>query len=227
MGVTWFGGEPLLASTSVDSLSRRFIDLCAANDVAYSAQLVTNGTLLTRKLVDALRRWGVTSVQVTLDGTQAVHDSRRAWRDSQRSSFSDVLEGIRLLLGRVPVRLRINVDRRNMRDAPSLLDLFRRQGWLKPDARFYPYVAQLLDYTVASSGVAPHVCDAEEFEALEEAWLRSLHAEGVQVSLLPLYGFPEPRWVTCTALTPSALVVTPPTGRSTGAASMRTTICAR
>ena len=52
--ITWFGGEPLLAYDVIDSLSQRMIELANKWKIQYSASIVTNGFLLTQKIVDML-----------------------------------------------------------------------------------------------------------------------------------------------------------------------------
>jgi len=207
--VAWFGGEPLLALPLLERLSAGFIAACSHRGVVYAAQLVTNGTLLTNSVVQRLRRIGVSQVQVTLDGLRGTHDARRRWNKSRRSSFDDIMDGLRATIGQIPVRLRVNVDDRNISDAMDLLALFAKEGWLNPATRFVPYVARVLDYTAASACAAGHVCEPGRFEALQRRWFESLRSYGLDVTMRALYGFPEPRAVTCNAVSGSGYVVAP------------------
>lgn len=75
--VTWFGGEPLLASEVIESLSGRLITLADERGAAYDASIITNGYLLDQDMVDRLARCKVNAVQITLDGLGAIHDSTR------------------------------------------------------------------------------------------------------------------------------------------------------
>ncbi len=76
-GVSWFGGEPLVGKKPLLALSDRFIAKCDAAGVEYSAQMTTNGYLLTQETCVELKQRRVTSVQVGLDGPADVHDRMR------------------------------------------------------------------------------------------------------------------------------------------------------
>ena len=215
--IDWFGGEPLIASKTIERVSEAVIELCAAKSVPFSAQVISNGTLLTPELADRLTRCGVNRIQITIDGAEHTHDKRRPWKvgkrvtlpvlgatpTRQRSSFEDALRGVEAAIGRFAVRLRINVDRNNLDQAMDLLAMFRERGWLRPELRFYPYLAPVRDYTEASRvhwSIAED-CGTKAFYAVNEQWLNELDACGIPVVKESLYGFPEPRSQPCGAVT--------------------------
>ncbi len=74
---TWFGGEPLMASDVVESLSQRLIALCEEHGATYSARIITNGYLLTQDVVNMLAAGKVNNMQITIDGIGAAHDATR------------------------------------------------------------------------------------------------------------------------------------------------------
>lgn len=75
--VTWFGGEPLLAPKVIESLSKRLIALTEEKGGEYSADIITNGYLLTPEMVAMLDAAKVSEAQVTIDGMHEVHDATR------------------------------------------------------------------------------------------------------------------------------------------------------
>ena len=75
--VTWFGGEPLLAFDRVVSLSRRMLGL----GLGYKAGMITNGYLLTPDKASLFEDLKISFVQITVDGSEQTHDSRRYRRD--------------------------------------------------------------------------------------------------------------------------------------------------
>lgn len=77
LGITWFGGEPLLAPDIIESLSQRLMQLVEERGGTYRASIITNGYLLTQDIVDMLERYKTQSIQVTIDGMGATHDATR------------------------------------------------------------------------------------------------------------------------------------------------------
>jgi uncharacterized protein len=207
--VDWFGGEPLLVPGALERLSRAFLDICGRYGIPYRAQMVTNGTLITSDLVQRLATWRVGQVQVTLDGGRAVHDARRRWKASRRSSFDEIVRGLDLLVGRSTVRLRVNLDRRNIAEADWLLDFFDKRGWLTSDSEFYPYLAVVTEFTEGCSWSAEDACDPDALLDLQLRWMEALHDRGVPVLMQGLYGFPEPRPYCCGAVGSNGFIVTP------------------
>jgi len=110
MAVDWFGGEPLLALDAIDYLSQAFLDICARHDTPYSAQVITNGTMISDRAVDVLSRGGVDRLQITLDGLREIHDLRRPSKLRVISSFEQTVHGLHKVVGKFVIRLRINVD---------------------------------------------------------------------------------------------------------------------
>src|SRR5215207_6934664 len=49
MSVDWFGGEPLLALDVIEHLSAAFRRLCERHGADYSAQVITNGTVISER----------------------------------------------------------------------------------------------------------------------------------------------------------------------------------
>ena len=52
--VDWFGGEPLLATSAIQHVSRELIEICRQAHKPYEAVITTNGYLLTPKNIDIL-----------------------------------------------------------------------------------------------------------------------------------------------------------------------------
>ncbi|HTW83335.1 MAG TPA: SPASM domain-containing protein [Candidatus Sulfotelmatobacter sp.] len=134
--VMFFGGEPLLAR------SRPLIDyLMAAIRRAGPATFtaVSNGTQLDA-YEDVLGPEGITVLQITIDGTPELHDTRRVHADGT-GSFAAIARNIDLALGRgAKIDVRMNVDRSNVDVLPRLASLFEERGWFR-DAGFSAYVA--------------------------------------------------------------------------------------
>lgn len=122
--VTWFGGEPLLGWDSIQRLSAELIGQAKRRGVGYTSDIVTNATLLSaeraRELVEACK---VTQAQVTFDGLREQHMQRKRYRD-ESIDFDDILKALEYLV-RAGSRLliRLNVDKDNLDDCLSLIDM--------------------------------------------------------------------------------------------------------
>lgn len=75
--IDWFGGEPLLAKDIVLRLMAHARHECLKSGTALKGTITTNATLLNPFLLDELTKVGVTSYQITLDGSKSSHDRQR------------------------------------------------------------------------------------------------------------------------------------------------------
>ena len=73
----WFGGEPLLAFDIVEDVATRLREICAANGVAFSSEMTTNGYLLDANRSTRCIAAGISRYQVTLDGPAEAHNTTR------------------------------------------------------------------------------------------------------------------------------------------------------
>jgi len=127
----FYGGEPLLSADRIVRLSRMLQDLADANGAGYEFGMITNGTLLTRALVDRLRPFGFRTANVTLDGPRQVHDASRPFKNGA-GSFDAIERNLRDVCGLIDVHLGGNYTRENVREFPRLLDHLLASG-LGPD----------------------------------------------------------------------------------------------
>lgn len=125
--VTWYGGEPLLAFSVIERMSRRFLALCDALGREYSAEIVTNGTLMTGEKAERLAALKVKRAQITLDGSPDLHDARRVGR-THSPTFYRILEGIESALAHIQVAIRVNVCRAVAARLEELLQILAARG---------------------------------------------------------------------------------------------------
>ena len=128
--IALFGGEPLLPSTKacVGQILHR-----AATE-GFLVGATTNGVNVTR-FEGLLREYRdiLATFQITLDGPQAVHDSRRH-RLGGQGTFAEIVRGIDLLLSLdIDVDLRVNLDAANLPALPELVDFLFEKGWAQRD----------------------------------------------------------------------------------------------
>lgn len=184
--VTWYGGEPLLARDVIESLSSRFVELCAARKISYSGFIVTNGYNLNLDVAKFLVDWKVTTAQITIDGARDYHDGRRTLLGGQPTfdriarHILDVVEGSALRIA-----CRINIDSRNAAEIPALLDLFDKMG-LSRRKNFSVYFAPVEAITEGCHEIADACMTKQGYGALET----ELHGKAFELGLADL---PYPR----------------------------------
>jgi len=123
LNLCWFGGEPLLASPMIRRISAQLIPACEAAGVAFSATIVTNGTLLSQKVVGMLQHCRLKYMQVTVDIPAAEKCDSRG-----HGTLATVLDNLAFAAPRIPVHLRINLVRDDEAEFDALYaQLLRRK----------------------------------------------------------------------------------------------------
>jgi uncharacterized protein len=110
------------------------VDRCA--EEGYELAVVTNGYDLI-DYIDVLTRARIKDIQVTLDGSQEVHDQRRGTANG-KGTFMRIVEGIRAAVSHgITINLRSVVDNENLMDLVALAEFVDDQGWLNlPPGKF-------------------------------------------------------------------------------------------
>ncbi|MBN8216328.1 MAG: radical SAM protein [Spirochaetes bacterium] len=124
--LTLFGGEPLLPGAAHRAYIERFLEQAERRGLPVA--IVTNGFHLA-EYRDILRKGNIREIQVTLDGTEAVHDSRRHLK-GKGPTFSAIVQGIdSALADDHPINLRMVVDKTNLGELVGLARLAKERGW--------------------------------------------------------------------------------------------------
>ena len=124
--VTVFGGEPLLPGEHQRNMIAHLLN--KANEAKLDVAFVTNGYTLA-SYVDLLKTASIREVQVTLDGTQEVHDGRRYLKGKQ-PTFDKIVEGIdACLAAEININLRMVIDKENIENLAGLSRFAIDKGW--------------------------------------------------------------------------------------------------
>lgn len=91
--IVWYGGEPLMQVDIISSLSKRLIAFSEEVGIPYVASVISNTSLATEEVQDALIEAQVWSVMTTLDGEREVHDLRRVNKTGE-STFDTIMENL-------------------------------------------------------------------------------------------------------------------------------------
>lgn len=126
--ITIFGGEPFLNSPAKKESIKKLIT--GANQRNLDVAVVTNGYHIVDYL-DIIKTARIREIQVTVDGTQKVHDSRRMLKGGN-GSFNNIVQGIDALLeNNIPVNVRMIVDKDNIKNLLELSRFAKEKGWTK------------------------------------------------------------------------------------------------
>ena len=163
LSITWYGGEPTMAFGVIGLITRRIKEL----DILFEdAGLVTNGYLLGDDKIKQLNDLNIKTVQITLDGPEEVHDSRRVLVTGG-PTHQRIMKNVDALMSsdyQGGCRIRINVDRRNLSGffelRARLLDRFEGKnlcvyagcidtaGGRKPDRKCNFCAQEWVDFTI-------------------------------------------------------------------------------
>ena len=124
--LTIFGGEPLLNTPHQRSLIALLVE--KSNEMVLDICVVTNGYYL-ENYIDLLSAGKIREIQITLDGTQSMHDQRRFLKGGS-PTFEPIVRGIDAALAAgFPVNLRMVIDRQNIENLPELASFAIEKGW--------------------------------------------------------------------------------------------------
>lgn len=126
--ITIFGGEPFLNSPKHKKVIEKVVE--GANARNLDIAVVTNGYHIV-EYINILKSANIREIQVTVDGTESIHDSRRMLKGG-KGSFAKIVSGVDLLLeNNIQVNLRMIVDKENVSDLPALARFAIEKGWTK------------------------------------------------------------------------------------------------
>ncbi len=117
--VSLYGGEPLL---NFDACSQFMSEVWeGSGNIKKMTSLVTNGTLITDKILDELRKYNMNFVQITVDGSKEVHDKRRCFKNGE-GTYDILMEKIEMTARKLPLQIRVNVDKENLTSLSKFID---------------------------------------------------------------------------------------------------------
>jgi uncharacterized protein len=191
--LTFFGGEPLLNLPVMFYLAERLHAWCREHDVEMLINIITNGLLLSRDLIERLNPLGLNGIKITLDGDRDTHNRMRPLRGGQ-GTFDRIVANLREVAHLTQIAVGGNFDVDTADSYPALLDFLGAQEFAdkltkvtfkpvireKPAAKgFIPLTAVGAEgkplngtcMTSAGTGVS-RVCDTCNFVDDKMAFLR-------------------------------------------------------
>ncbi|MCL2032955.1 MAG: radical SAM protein [Methanomassiliicoccaceae archaeon] len=131
--LTFSGGEPLLRPDIISKICKSISD----EKMEYDSAIVTNGSLLTKEIIDKFSKWSVKSVQVPLDGYGALHTKIKKF-DSPEISFESIIKNAKSVIDSgLKVTFRLNIGKSNVNSILDLIDYIGR-NFSKEDVSIRP-----------------------------------------------------------------------------------------
>ena len=161
--LTFFGGEPLLNMPVLYYLAERLHHSGTARGVEVLINIITNGLLLSREMVERLNPLGLNGIKITLHGDRDAHNRSRPLRGGQ-GTFDRIIANTRAVadLTRIAVGGNFEVD--TAASYPALLDFLAAQDFaprlskvtFKPVIREKSTVKRgTIPLTLVGAGVTP------------------------------------------------------------------------
>ena len=201
--LTWYGGEPLMDMETIWDVSAAAIECCEENGIRYSSMMISNGYKMTVPVAEKLKKARVAKVQITIDGDEEMHDSRRHLT-SGRGTFQKILDNIKAVTERrlLKISVRINIDGQNEVQARNLLDILEAHG-LGVRNGVSVYFAPVESVAEAADGCTSCL-PKTEYADLENR----LHLLAFEKGLIALPKVPRHLGL-CTAVKPNSYVIVP------------------
>ncbi len=127
--ISWFGGEPLLAMPVIEEISESVIAYCNAKNKKFDASIVTNGYFYTKEIAEKLKQLRVNKVQITIDGSRDIHNSRRPLINGG-CTYDVIMENLVATKGIIPINIRINVDADCVDAADDVITFLKKNSLL-------------------------------------------------------------------------------------------------
>lgn len=120
ISITWFGGEPTLATKQIDQICIGLRRL----GIEYSSQMISNGYLFDEEMASKAKSlWNLQSIQISVDGTEERYNKIKSYVYVTDNPYQRVMRNVGLLLDKeIHVNLRMNFDLGNHYDFKDLVD---------------------------------------------------------------------------------------------------------
>jgi len=165
LNIDFYGGEPLLSTGLIKSLSQAMRSFTESRGASYSFTIVTNGSLLTERIAEELASMGLKSAKITIDGPKKNHDIFRPFKTGS-GTFDVIIRNIKDTNRVIKIQIGGNYTRENYRDFPRLLDYMLEEG-ITPDkistVKFDPITKTGGDFAIPDF--------REGCESINEPWL--------------------------------------------------------
>ena len=134
----WFGGEPLVNAKVIDQICTELRE----QGVPFRSTMISNGYLFDADMVRRAKDlWQLRRVQITLDGTEQTYNRIKAYVHQGVNAFERVLQNIGMLTAAgIRVNIRLNVDKYNIKEMATLVELLHQRFGTNEHLTVYSHV---------------------------------------------------------------------------------------
>lgn len=129
INITWYGAEPLLGLNAIRFLSKELIKYSELKEIQYTASIITNGLAMKESIFEELVGLKITQFQITLDGTESLHDDSRFVKRKKGKTYKIILDNIINAVNnpiydvsKCNILIRCNVSKQNYLDIDNLIE---------------------------------------------------------------------------------------------------------
>ena len=169
--LTFFGGEPLLNMPVLYYLAERLHAACTARGVDILINIITNGLLLTREMVERLNPLGLNGIKITLDGDRDAHNRMRPLRGGQ-GTFDRIVQNMRHVADLTHIAIGGNFDVDTVDSYPALLDFLAAQEFA-PRLSKVTFKPVIREKTKVANGLIPLTAVGTDGKPLNGACMTS------------------------------------------------------
>ena len=121
--LNWFGGEPLLNFDIIKKYTEHFVKYCETKGIEYSANMTTNGLLLTKDITDYMYATGLKTLQVTIDGTE---DFYIAYKKGKPGDLNKLIENVKYAASFFDINVRFNTSAENRESILEIAEILSK-----------------------------------------------------------------------------------------------------
>ena len=163
-------------------MSTEFQSICNEKSLSYSAKIVTNGWKLTLPVAhDLINNHKINHIEITLDGIEEFHDSRRHTKGGKKtfeSIYDNLLNLCHIKDEKTNVSIRCNIDERNKEGISPLIKKLAEDNL---QDRISIYFAQIHSWGNDAHKLA---ADKKNFSEWEIDWFIEMESYGFKVNYL-------------------------------------------
>lgn len=122
--IIFTGGEPLLRKDLVVDMAKELNAYMREGSVSFRFSIVTNGTIDFSEFIPLLQSYGLDLVQISLDGSEEIHNLRRK---ATFNAFKKSLDFISKIsrYKEITTVIRTNIDDQNIGDIKNMLEVLK------------------------------------------------------------------------------------------------------